>query len=204
MRASIRLFGASFVAAVLLAGTFWLLYGAVDRQAVLIETRRADAIVVLGSAVWPGGRPSPSLRVRAQHAIALYQQGYAPTLFLSGGTGRFPPSEASVMRRLALDAGVPESALVLDEAATSTQQSAENAARAAAERGWENVLVVSEPFHMLRARQMVRDAGAEIGLEAFASPAPGSSIQRTERLRRYYTAREALALAWYYAAGRFF
>jgi uncharacterized SAM-binding protein YcdF (DUF218 family) len=189
--------GAAACAAVLLV--LAAVYSAVERQAARDETRRADAIVVLGSAVRPDGQPSASLRARTQQAIELYRQGYAPTLFLSGGLGRFPPSEAAAMRRLALAGGVPESALVLDETATSTRESVTNAARAAAARGWTSVLVVSEPFHMLRATRMARDAG----LAAYAAPARRSPLHTQSRLRRYYTGREALALLWYLAAGRF-
>jgi len=201
MRAVLSVFGLGVLAVVIATATFLTGYRAVNAQAMRDEARSADAIVVFGSAVWPGGRPSPSLRVRIEHAIGLYKSGYAPVLYLSGGTGRFPPSEAAVMRRLALEAGVPERALVLDQEATSTQESAGNAAREAKAQGWRRVLVVSEPFHMLRARQMVRDAGNGQGLEAYASPAGGSSLQRIDRLRRYYTSREVLALAWYYSAG---
>jgi uncharacterized SAM-binding protein YcdF (DUF218 family) len=180
------------------AGAFFLLYEQVERAGAVDETRPADVAIVLGAAVERGGRPSPSLRVRTQHAIELYRAGRVKTLFFTGGLGRNAPTEAEAMRRLALAAGVPDTALVLDETATSTQESINAALREARARGWETVLVVTEPFHTLRARQMARDAG----LDAYASPAPGSAIQRIERLRRFYTAREAAALVWYFTLGR--
>ena len=175
------------------------LYVAVDRQARVDETRPADVIVVLGSQVRPDGVPSNSLYSRTMRGVELYKAGYAPTLFLTGGIGRFPPSEAEVMRRLAVGAGVPESALVLDETATSTQESMATLAGEAERRGWRTVLVVSDPFHMLRARQMARDAG----LDAYAAPAFASRLHTVDRLRRFYTAREVAALVWYYTVGRF-
>jgi uncharacterized SAM-binding protein YcdF (DUF218 family) len=181
-----------------LAAAFVALYRSVERQAPVDETRAADVAIVLGAAVERGGRPSPSLRVRTQHAIELYRTGRVRMLFLTGGLGRNAPSEAEVMRRLALAAGVPEAALVLDETATSTQESMAAARAEAERRGWQTVLVVSEPFHLPRARQMARDAG----LDAYASPAVGSPIQRIERLRRFYMAREAAALLWYLTLGR--
>jgi uncharacterized SAM-binding protein YcdF (DUF218 family) len=194
-----RLFLVSLTLILAGGAALFALYGLVERAATRDETRPADAAIVLGAAVERGGRPSPSLRVRTQHAIALYRSGQVKTLFLTGGLGRNAPTEAEAMRRLALDAGVPDSALVLDETATSTQESIDAAAREAAARGWDTVLVVTEPFHTLRARRMARDAG----LDAYASPAPGSSIQRIDRLRRFYTAREATALLWYFTLGRF-
>ena len=102
------------------------------------------------------------------------------------------------MRRLALQAGVPDGALVLDETATSTQESIETAARLARERGWRTALIVSDPFHIYRARQMARDAG----LDAYGAPAYQSHLYTIDRLRRYYTARESFALLWYYTLGR--
>jgi hypothetical protein len=56
--------------------------------------RTADAIVVLGSAVWPGERPSPSLSRRIQRGIELWQAGLAQTLVPTGGVGYYPPAEA--------------------------------------------------------------------------------------------------------------
>ncbi len=174
------------------------LYSAVDRQAERDETRPVDVIIVLGSQVRADGMPSGSLRARTQHAIDLYKAGYAPTLFLTGGLGRFPPAEADVMRNLARDAGVPESALVLDDKATSTQESLATAARIAPSQGWRTALIVSDPFHMLRSLQMAHD----LGIEAYGSPAYRSTLYTVDRLRRYYTLREAFALMWYYTLGR--
>ncbi len=51
------------------------------------DALHSDAIIVLGAAVWPGGRASPALAARMQHAIALYRAGYAAHLILSGGVG---------------------------------------------------------------------------------------------------------------------
>ena len=196
-----RLWLAACVAVVVvigLGGAFVTLYRSVEQQAGIDETRPAHVAIVLGAAVERGGRPSPSLRTRTQHAIELYRAGRVKTLFLTGGLGRNAPTEAEAMRRLALAAGVPDSAIVLEETATSTQESMTAAAREARLRGWGIVLVVTEPFHTLRARQMARDAG----LDAYASPASGSSIQRIDRLRRFHTAREAAALLYYLSLGR--
>ena len=66
-----------------------------------------DAIVVLGAAVWPGGQPSPALQRRVMHAVDLLQQGYAAYLLVTGGVGKYPPTEAEVMQRLAVAHGIP-------------------------------------------------------------------------------------------------
>jgi uncharacterized SAM-binding protein YcdF (DUF218 family) len=170
-----------------------LLYRQVDARSQMDAARPADAIIVLGSAVYPGGRASPSLYARMQRAIELYRAGYAPALILSGGVGGNPPSEARVMRQIALNAGVPESALILEENSHSTEENLANSKRVMDARGWHTALIVSDPFHLLRAETIARD----LGMNAYGSPARTSPTYTVAHLRVWYTLRESLALVWY-------
>jgi len=63
----------------------------------------ADAIVVLGCRVDNAGLPSERMRRRMALAVALYRDGAAPLIVLSGG-GLGPVAEAAAMRDLALAA----------------------------------------------------------------------------------------------------
>ena len=182
------------IALLLFVGLVAILYEQVDERAKVDEARRADAIIVLGSAVWPGERPSPSLFARVQHAIALYHAGYATALIFCGGLGNYPPSEAEVMRRIAADAGVPPNAVVLDDQSHSTEENLANAKAIMDARGWHSALIVSDPFHLLRAELMARD----LGIEAYGSGASHSPTYTAPQLRAWYTTREAVALVWYY------
>ncbi len=175
-----------------------LLYRQVEIQASQDEARPADVIIVLGAAVWPGGRPSPTLLARTEHGIRLFRAGYAPRLLLTGGSGRFPPAEAEVMARIARQTGIPRSALIEDDRATSTWESLRTARSIMTLNGWRTALVVSDPFHMFRALTMARD----LGIEAYAAPASDSPTYTIDRLRRFYTFRESLALLWYFALQR--
>jgi uncharacterized SAM-binding protein YcdF (DUF218 family) len=177
-----------------LLGLLGVLYRQVDVEAQVDEARRVDAIVVLGCSVWPGGRPSPALYARTQHAIELYRAGYASHLILTGGVGQNPPAESEVMRRLARAAGVPAEALLLDETSHSTEENLANTKELMDQRGWRSALIVSDPFHLLRAETMARD----LGIEAFGSPASDSPTFTIPHLRVWYTSREAVALVWYY------
>ncbi len=171
------------------------LYQRVDARSKIDSARRADAIIVLGSAVWPGGRPSPSLYARTQHAIALYQSGYAPYLIFCGGLGGNPPTEAEVMRRLATSAGVPASAMILEDQSHSTDESLANAKALMNARGLKSAIIVSDPFHLLRAEIIARD----LGIEAYGSGARNSPTYTRTNQRVWYTLRESIALVWYYA-----
>ena len=172
---------------------FVVSYWTVDRRSGLDDSAPADVILVLGSAVWPNEQPSPSLRARTERAIELYQQGYAPYLLLSGGLGRYPPEEAEVMRRLAVEAGIPQEALILDQEAHSTWESMEKAQEILEQQGWQTAIIVSDPFHIQRALLMAR----EVGIEAYGSPALDSPTYTIPSRRIFYTSREVLALWWY-------
>jgi len=172
---------------------FVVTYWAIDRRSGLDDSAPADVILVLGSAVWPNEQPSPSLRARTERAIELYQQGYAPHLLLSGGLGRYPPEEAEVMRRLAVEAGIPQEAMILDMEAHSTWESMEKARDIMEQEGWETAIIVSDPFHIERALLMAGDSG----FAAYGSPALDSPTYTIPSRRMFYTSREVLALWWY-------
>ena len=184
--------GSLCVVALVLAA-FAVTYWAIDRRSALDDSASADVILVLGSAVWPNEQPSPSLRARTERAIELYQQGYAPHLLLSGGLGRYPPEEAEVMRRMAVEAGIPQEALILDREAHSTWESMEKAQQILEQEGWETAIIVSDPFHIERSLLMAGDAG----FAAYGSPALDSPTYTIPSRRLFYTSREVLALWWY-------
>jgi uncharacterized SAM-binding protein YcdF (DUF218 family) len=140
--------------------------------------------------VLPGGVPSAALQARVEKAVALYHQGLAPRLLFSGGVGVNPPSEARVMRELALRLGVPEAACVLEERSLSTEQNARYCADVLRSHGARRVVVVSDPFHLLRARQSFRLHGFEVA----TSPALLAGREPPAVDRFYWTVREAAAL----------
>jgi uncharacterized SAM-binding protein YcdF (DUF218 family) len=134
---------------------------------------RADAIVVLGCRMPRDGRPGGALERRVGHAAALWRRGAAPLLLLSGGGGR-QRSEADAMRELALAAGVPADALLLEERSSNTIENAAFSAALLREKGRQRVIIVSEAYHLLRARILFRAAGLEI----VATAAPAVRLRR--------------------------
>lgn len=119
----------------------------------------SDAIVVLGAAQYRG-RPSPVLRARLDHAIGLYARGLAPRLVLTGGIAEGDTaSEAAVSRSYVLRAGVPDSAILLENDGRTTAQSIDRVARLLGARRLESVVLVSDPFHLARAGHLARRAG---------------------------------------------
>jgi uncharacterized SAM-binding protein YcdF (DUF218 family) len=149
----------------------------------------AEVLVVLGARVLPGGVPSGALVARVEKAVALYRGGLAPRLLFSGGTGLHPPSEAQVMRALAVRLGVPAEACLLEEQSHSTEQNARFSAGLLRGLGLQRAVVVSDAYHLLRARQYFRLQGLEV------ATSPALFKERLGAVDRFYwTVREAFAL----------
>jgi uncharacterized SAM-binding protein YcdF (DUF218 family) len=123
---------------------------------------KADAIVVLGARVGPGSIPSLPLRFRAERAAELYNAGLAPFVIPTGGIGPFPPTEAEAAANVMSARGVPRDAIVLEPKATSTQESADYVAAIAGQRGWKNIILVSDPYHLLRASWLFSEYGFNV------------------------------------------
>lgn len=129
-----------------------------------------DAIIVLGAAQY-AGRPSPVLKARLDHAVALWRRGVAPRLVLTGGVGVGDTmSEAAAGRRYVRRLGVPDSALVLEHEGRTTRESLRNAADLLLAKGWPRVMLVSDPLHLWRASILAR----RFGLSPATSPARDS------------------------------
>lgn len=144
----------------------------VDRAGRRDQAQEADAIVVLGAAQYVG-RPSPVLRARVDHAISLWKRGLAPTLILTGGTGvGDTTSEAAVARKYAMSRGVPDRAIVVEIKGRTTSESMRAVARIMDDREQHSVILVSDPFHMLRLSILAR----RFGLEPYTSPTRTSPI----------------------------
>jgi len=154
---------------------------------------RPRVAVVLGAQVLPGGRPSPTWEFRTRHAGALYVRGLADLLLPTGGEGEHPPGEAVVMSGILRKMGVPEAAILREDTARSTWESAVRVAEIAHHRGIGEVLVVTDPLHCVRT---VASFG-RVGLLAVAEPVYSSPMWRKKWSRRGQFVRESGALVWY-------
>lgn len=157
------------------------------------EARPAGAAIVLGAAQW-NGAPSPVLRARLDHAIDLYQRGYVSRIILTGGASQGDQTtEAAAGRQYLVERGLPDAALLLEDQGTTTWESVQNAAALARANGIATVVLVSDPFHMLRSLKMARD----LRLSAYGSPTRTSPISQNRGEELRYVVREAWAYLVY-------
>jgi uncharacterized SAM-binding protein YcdF (DUF218 family) len=116
----------------------------------------ADAIIVLGAAQYEG-RPSPVLKARLDHAASLWNRGLAPRMIVTGGRGvGDTTSEAAVGRRYLAQRGIPADSISMDTEGLTTSQSMVAARQLLGTKSYPSVLIVSDPFHMLRLAILAR------------------------------------------------
>jgi uncharacterized SAM-binding protein YcdF (DUF218 family) len=134
----------------------------------LHKERRADAVIVLGAAVW-GERVSPVFAERINHAIELYQSGKAGKIIFTGGKGESnEPAESIAAKDYAISHGVAARDILIETKSRSTYENLLYAKEVMAENGLKSTLVVSDPLHMKRSMRMA----ADLGLTAFPAPTP--------------------------------
>ncbi|WP_081865881.1 YdcF family protein [Blastococcus sp. URHD0036] len=191
----VRLVGAAFLAVLLLVASTALAIWWTARQ----DSRpTSDAIVVLGSAQY-NGVPSSIFEARLEHALRLYEEGVAPVIVTVGGKAdgdQFSEAEAGA-QYLAENGDVPGEALLAVEEGGDTLESMRAVGRVFDEQGWESAVLVTDPWHAMRAERMAEDAG----IEAESSPTRQGPAVQTRATQFRYIMRETAAYLLYRVTG---
>ena len=143
-----------------------------DRQPV-------GAIVVLGAAQYDG-RPSPQLQARLDHALELWNLNLASYIVVTGGKqegDRF--TEAAASRKFLESSGVASDLIFEENSGTTTYASLFAVSQVANKLGIDRVLIVSDPFHLLRAELIAN----EVGFSASSSATQSSVIRGGDAFR---------------------
>lgn len=139
-----RRFLAGFVSGVALtiAAACLVLVAVGHLLAVEDPLRSADAIVAL----------SGDTGARTATAVALWKQQYAP-LIIFAGAAVDPGSVSSgeLMKREAVAAGVPASAILVEPSSNTTEENARGVASLMQAHGLRSAILVTSPYHQRRA-----------------------------------------------------
>lgn len=166
------------------AGQVWWVARQDDRP-------RSDAIVVLGASQYDG-RPSAVFQARLDHAKSLYDDGVAPRIVtLGGGAPGDRTTEAQAGADYLRRHGVEN--VVAIEVGRDTLQSLQALRVEFADRKWSSAVLVTDPWHSLRARRMARD----LGLRAATSPTRSGPSNASRATEARYVARETAAYLYY-------
>jgi len=164
------------------------------READVDEVQPADAIVVFGAAEYVG-HPSPVYRARLDHAYNLFERGLAPVIITTGGAGGDPRySEGQVGRDYLETRGVPDVNLIAETQGDNTDESTQRVAVIMRTNGMHSALLVSDAYHLYRAKKMMADEGVQV----YVSPRPGS-VPKTALGRWMAALRESFSYMLYRA-----
>lgn len=159
------------------------------------DQQTADVVLVLGAAQYDG-TPSKVLEARLRHAKNLYEDGVAPYIVTTGGNQPGDNyTEASAGVRWLTENGVPQDRVIAVGKGNDTLGSLRAAAEQIHDRGWRTAVIVSDPWHSLRARTMASD----VGLDAWTSPTHSGPIVQTRQTQIRYILYETAALLYYRA-----
>ncbi len=137
-------------------------YGKID------EKCKADVAIVLGAATYDG-KVSPVYQERINHAIDLYVNGYVKKIIMTGGKAKGNSvSDAYTAEQYAINKGVLDDDILLEEKSIITQENLSNAKIIMNENDMKTAIIVSDPLHMKRSMLLAKD----VGIKAYSSPTP--------------------------------
>jgi uncharacterized SAM-binding protein YcdF (DUF218 family) len=140
---------------------------------------------------------NPCLVARVDHAVSLYKNHYAPKILMSGGTDKETNvNEAETMKKIAIEAGIPETDILVEKESTSTYENFALSQKIINEAGLHSVIIVTEPYHNARAELVASKLHYKYSL----SPAIESTCWDQDKDKPFTnrdSSREALALIVY-------
>lgn len=148
--------------------------------------------IILGAAVKPDGNASPTLRRRTLQAVKLFKSGAVTHVICCGGLGRFPPTEADVMRSICLAEGLPIAEILLEDQSHSTLENLANTLPLLAELGAPEVVIVTDTYHKWRAAMTAQ----HLGIKARVSCPPMTGTAKHKVLKSWL--REIPGLIYYW------
>lgn len=147
-------------------------------------------LLVLGAGL-VGDIPSLILQYRLKTTLEYMQTHPQSVAVLSGGQGpRELVSEAFAMQSWLTYRGIEEERLHMEDKSTSTYENIAFSQPIIRELGYEQVLIVTNDFHLLRASMLAEHYGQEAQL--LAAPTPKFFLIPPSYLREYF----ALVKAW--------
>lgn len=125
-----------------------------NNELVIVPT--TSVALVFGAGLRTDGTPNVALKDRVLSSVNLYKAGKVQKLLMTGDNGHRFYDEATAMKTLAIEAGVPEKDIVLDYAGFRTYESCY---RARDIFEVKEVIAVSQNYHLARVRYICQRLG---------------------------------------------
>lgn len=152
-----------------------------------------SVVIVLGAASEKDASATPCMVRRTLSGCDYANQAEDAVLMLCGGqTSSYHfIKEADIMATVAVENGFPQARIVCEGQSRNTLENAIFAKRLIDENGWTDVSVVTDRFHLLRAKMVFKALGVKATFKAaHKEPKAGKSAV----MSLFY---EVVALLWY-------
>ena len=123
-----------------------------------------NAIIILGCGLNSDGTPSHTLQNRLDGGIEYCRKNPDSYVVVTGAVSRFGnATEGAAMKKYLTDKGISAQRILVDEKATNTRENFEYSLQLLKDKGvnTQNVVFVTNSFHIYRARQYAVQAGFE-------------------------------------------
>ncbi len=159
------------------------------------DARKSDVIVLLSSGQIDPQWLTTDAAQRTLGALRLFRENYAPAIISSGSQHRQGLEQAELQAAWLERAGVPESAVVVENRSSRTYESSVAVKRIMAQHGWKSAVVVTSQMDVPRVRLVFR----KLGVETSYLPVPEFRKPRT--FDYFHTAQAVFYHATYEYAG---
>lgn len=123
---------------------------------------QADVAVVLGTKTYVDGQLNECLLARLNKGIDLVKQNKVKALIMTGGRDQLDqPTQAQILASLARYQGVSASVIWTENKSSDTWENIKFAKQIIDKNKWQTVLVVTEPYHLLRALMIANHFGLD-------------------------------------------
>ncbi len=126
-----------------------------------MRSEPADVAVIFGSALDDDGAPKPVLAARLDVGVRCYRSGRCPAILVSGAIDGPGLNEASAMRDYLVARGVPADRIAVDDQGDNTLATAQHTLAYMRAHRMSRVLIVSQYYHLARARLAFERVGIE-------------------------------------------
>lgn len=125
------------------------------------EVSVSDAILIPGNTINPDGSLSERLKNRLDKACQLHQLKMAKTIVVSGGLGKEGYYEGTEMKKYLITKGIEAESIIIDNLGNTTAATALNYKSIAAENDFNSVIIVSQFYHLTRAKLALKKVGVQ-------------------------------------------
>ena len=129
-----------------------------------------DCAVVCGCQADEDGQPSNMLKSRVEKAVELWKEKKVKYLIMSGAAVHNEYVEAEIMKRYAMELGVPSEYVLEEKQAVSTYHNLQYAACMMEHCGFQDCVVVTNGWHLRKADHYARRAGVSYVMAAADRP----------------------------------